>query len=250
MSQTVYNYRVYCTTEAGYVYKWDTVEPTTCPNNNGHSINSSLTTIVETISTSTIKAEENSDGYFETGHIVMNIPSGTPGATTEHDVTWPMDVMLWRTLVTPTSDMIGDIISVVAAPETTIGVVTSTVNIGETVLIVNSTVLTNIQRGFRVNLWDGVNKNVLGRCTAKDVNAGTITVETGTTNTFASESAVQIGVFTLKDINITDTATIDIGTKGFKGKTITSGTKMRVHYTNNSGTSKILKWRYEVYALG
>ena len=250
MATAVNYYRVYCNDEADYFYVWDTVEPTTCPNNNAHSINTSLTTIVETVSTNTFKAEEDTDGYFETTHVEMNIPSGTPGDVTEHDVSWPMDILLWRTLITPTSDMIGDTMSVVASPETTVGVATATVNIGDTVLNVNSTVTDNVWRGFLINLFDGVNKDFLGRCTDVDAGAGTITVETGTVNSFAAGSAVQIGVYTLKDIYIADTALIDIGTKGFKGKTVSAGMKLRVQYTNNSGTSKIIRWRPEYYSLG
>ena len=250
MSTEVNQYRVYCTVEADYFYVWDTVEPTTCPNNNTHAINASLTTIISTVSTSIVTAQENSDGYFETSHVVMDIPSGTPGALSEHDVSWPMDVLLWRTLITPTSDMIGDTISVVASPETTIGVLTAPVAIGATTFNVNSTVTDNIWRGFLVNIFDGVNKDFLGRCIAVDKIGGTITVETPTVNAFAAGSAVQIGVFTLKDIYISNTNTVDIGLKGFKGKSLTAGTILRVRYINNSGTSKTLRWRSEYYNDG
>lgn len=250
MSTTVYQYRVYCTTEAAYVTVWSTTEPTTCPNNNTHSINTSLTTIVNEISTSTIRAEENSDGYFETTHVIMNVPSGVPGDISQHDVTWPMDFLLWKTLITPSSDMIGDVITVIAAPETTIGVLTAPVAIGATTFNVNSTVTANIWRGFRVVLFDGVNKDILYRCTGVDKINGTITVDTATTHAFAAGSAVKIGVYVLKDIHVTDTQTIEIGAKGFKGKTLTVGVILRVYYVNNSGTSKVLKWRSEGYNMG
>ena len=250
MTTEVNKYRVYCNDEADYVYTWDFVEPTTCPNNNSHIINTSLTTIVETVSTNSVVAVEDSDGYFETEHITMNIPSGTPGDLSEHDVTWPMDFLLWRTLITPTSDMIGDSISAVASPETTVGVLTAPITAGTTVLNVNSTVTDNVWRGFLVNIFDGVNKDFLGRCTNVDSVAGTITVETGTTNSFAAGSAVQIGVFILKDIYIANTQTIDIGLKGAKGKSVTAGMILRVRYTNNAGTSKTLRWRVEGYNKG
>ena len=250
MATEVNQYRVWCNDEAAYVYTWDSVEPTVCPNNNTHIINTSLTTIVNTVATNRVIAEENSDGYFETEHITINIPSGTPGDLFEHDVTWPMDVLLWRTLITPTSDMIGDTISVVASPETTVGVLTAPVTGGDTVFNVNSTVTDNMWRGFLVNLSDGVNKDFLGRCINVDSVAGTITVSTAAVNNFAAGSAVQIGVFTLKDIYVADTSTIDIGLKGAKGKTVTAGMIMRVRYTNNSGTSKTLRWRSEIYNQG
>ena len=250
MTSEVNQYRVYCNDEADYVYTWDSVEPTVCPNNNTHTINSTLTTIVSTVATNTFKAEEDTDGYFETTHVEMNIPSGTPGDITEHDVSWPMDILLWRTLITPTSDMIGDTLSVVASPETTVGVLTAPVTGGDTTFDVNSTVTDNIWRGFLVNIFDGVNKDFLGRCIVVDKVAGTITVETPTTNSFAAGSAVQTGVFTLKDIFIADTSTIDIGSKGFKGKTVSANMILRVLYTNNSGTNKTLRWRPEMYNLG
>jgi hypothetical protein len=45
----VNKYRIYCNTEATHVYEWAESEPTDCPNNVGHSIDSSKTTIVDTI---------------------------------------------------------------------------------------------------------------------------------------------------------------------------------------------------------
>lgn len=258
MTTQVHKYCIWCDTESANVYTWATSTPTVCPNNNTHSINTNLTTIVETVSSNQVEvtsgkiiAQENSDGYFETSHIEMSISSGTPGAITPHDVTWPMDFLLWRTLFTPTADMVGDYISVVASPNTTIGVLTAPVTPGTTTFNVNSTVTANMMRGFLVNLYDGVNNNILGRCTNVNVGAGTITVQTATTNSFAAGTTyVQIGIYVLKDIFIADTSIIDIGLKGSKGKTITAGMILRVFYTNNSGTSKTIRWRYEGYLQG
>ena len=47
---TLYRYRIYCSTESLYVYTWAESEPSVCPNNNAHTITSSLTTIVDTVS--------------------------------------------------------------------------------------------------------------------------------------------------------------------------------------------------------
>lgn len=250
MAQTLNYYRIYCDTELQYVYKWDTEEPSTCPNNNTHTINVGSITILESISTATFRAEENSEGYFETTHVVVNIPIGTPGDITEHDVTWPMDITLWKTLLTPTSDMIGDSITVLAAPETTIGVCTVNANIGDTTITVNSTVISNIQRGFLVTLFDGVNKNICGRCTAIDTVNGTITFQTPLTHNFLAGTYVQISIYVINNLRIIDTNTVDMGAKGFKGKMINAGLILRIYYTNNSGTSKTVYWRPEYYANG
>ena len=248
MATEVNKYRILCTTESDYVYTWDEIEPTVCPNDAGHTIDSSSITIIETISTNTFKAEENSDGYFETSMITVNVSSGTPGDIVEHDVSWPMTVLLWRTLLTPTADMIGDSISVLAAPETTVGVLAAPVSIGDTTFTVNSTVTDNVWRGFLITIDDTVNKDVVGRCTAVDALAGTISVETPTSFAFSPGIPVKISIYVMKDIYIADTNTIDIGTKGFKGKTVDIGTILRIYYTNNSGTAKTVRWRPEYYA--
>jgi len=243
-------YRVYCTTESNYFITWSEIEPTVCPNNSLHSIDSNLTIITKTISTSIIKAEENSNGFFTTEHITNNISSGTPGEISEHDVIWPMDILLWRTLITPTSNMVGDVMNVLASPETIVGVLTSTANIGVNTINVNSTVTSNTSRGFLITLDDGVNKNILGRCTNVNTGDGTISFETSTINSFSIGTPVKISVYVLKDIYITDTNIIDIGLKGMKGKTVPAGMILRVYYTNNSGTSKTLRWRPEYYSIG
>lgn len=248
MTEEVNKYRLYCDTE-GYVYTWDTVEPTVCPNDSGHSISGPIT-IVETISVNKFTAVENSDGYFETSHVKMDIPSNLPETVTEHDVSWPMDILLWKTILTPTSDMIGDEINVVASPETTVGVVGAPVGIGDTVITVNSTVLENTMRGFLITLDDTVNKDVLGRCTNIDLNNSTITVETPTSYAYSPGTPVKISVYIIKDLYISDTNNVDIGAKGFQGKSLPAGTILRVYYTNNSGTSKVFRWRPEYYNLG
>ena len=242
-------YKLYCVDESRVVEVWTDIPPTECPNSSVHTID------LDSVRPSTqykdvFLAAENSDGYFETTHIEMNVPSGTPGDITEHDVSWPMNILLWMTLLTPTADMIGDLITVLAAPETIVGVVGALVNIGDTVLTVNSTVLENTMRGFLITIDDGVNKDVVGRCINIDGNTSTITVDTPTTYSFAPGTPVKISIYLLKGIYISDSNVIGIGSKGFKGKQVPAGTILRVYYTNNSGTAKTFRWRPEYYNLG
>jgi hypothetical protein len=46
---TLYKYRVWCTTENAWVFTWNNSTPTTCPNNNTHTITSTSTTIVDSL---------------------------------------------------------------------------------------------------------------------------------------------------------------------------------------------------------
>lgn len=45
----LFKYKVYCNTESAWTYVWSETEPTVCPNNNGHSIDISKTTIIDRI---------------------------------------------------------------------------------------------------------------------------------------------------------------------------------------------------------
>ena len=248
---TVNKYLVFCIDENDFFPIWSETEPTLCPNDHAdRSIDSARTLILETLDENIVKAEEHTDGYFESEHIRIDIPSGTPGDITEHDVSWIMNIILWKTYLTPTSDMIGDEISVLASPETTIGVLTAPANIGDTVINVNSTVIDNAYRGFLVTIDDTVNKDVVGRLSNIDSGNSQITFETPLSYAYAAGTPVKISVYVLKNIYISDTNIIDIGAKGFKGKGITAGTILRVYYTNNSGTAKTFRWRAELYNDG
>lgn len=50
MSRTVKNYRCFCNTESAYVYTWSTTAPTTCPNNNTHTIDPNSIVVVDSVS--------------------------------------------------------------------------------------------------------------------------------------------------------------------------------------------------------
>ena len=49
MGKILNRYRIWCSTENAYVYEWAETEPTDCPNNNGHTIDTNLTTIIDTL---------------------------------------------------------------------------------------------------------------------------------------------------------------------------------------------------------
>lgn len=50
MAKKVFKYRVYCETESVYTYTWGDSTPTTCPNNNGHTITTDTVSIVDRVS--------------------------------------------------------------------------------------------------------------------------------------------------------------------------------------------------------
>jgi len=242
-------YKLFCLSERQVVRKWATSPPTQCPNNSTHKIELDSVREDEKFE-GIVKASENSDGDFETTHITMQIPPGNVGDVSEHDVNWPMDILLWVTYLTPNNDMIGDEITVLADPERQVGGIIAPVNVGDTVLHVDPGAFAHIQRGYLVTLNDGSNKDVLGRIVALDSAAGTVTVENPTSFAFSPGTQFQRSVYVLKDIYVFTTETVRIGEKGFKGKLVPSGVNLRVCYKNNTGTAKTFRWRPEYYNMG
>lgn len=57
---TVYKYRVFCATDAKFEYVWGETEPTTCPTNSSHTINSTKTSIVDTCESNVVTVREES----------------------------------------------------------------------------------------------------------------------------------------------------------------------------------------------
>ena len=55
---TVYQYRIYCDTEADYVYTWAETEPTVCPNDSGHTIDTDSITIVDTVANDLVELKD------------------------------------------------------------------------------------------------------------------------------------------------------------------------------------------------
>lgn len=241
-------YKLFCITEEKVVKVWGP-KPTVCPHNSVHEIALDSVRVDENFN-NTIIAAENTYGDFETEPVNLIVPAGTPGDVTEHDVSWDMDILLWLSYLKPTSDMIGDSITVVAAPETTIGGVTAPISIGDTTISVNPGIFQYVKRGYLITLDDGVNKDVVGRCTAVDSINNTISFKNPTTYAFSPGIPVKMSIYIIKDMPVIDTDRIPIAQKGMKGKNVPQGTIIRVYYTNNSGTSKNVYWRPEYYNNG
>lgn len=51
---TFYKYRIYCDTDSKWEYIWDTVEPTVCPTNAGHTVNSNSVSDEDKVKSKTI----------------------------------------------------------------------------------------------------------------------------------------------------------------------------------------------------
>jgi hypothetical protein len=118
---TLYNYRLFCETENDYVYKWDTVEPTTCPHNNSHTIDPNSISIDGQVSTEQIIVREEripTGGNFQAMTMKLVVPGNSTGTIATH---WPFHVTAFGVNFITTNDHKGDIMNMYAGKDATVG---------------------------------------------------------------------------------------------------------------------------------
>lgn len=120
----VKQYRIYCTTDNKYITSWNTEEPTICPENNTHSIDTNATVIINTISKNNVIVEEETiptGGNFASRTITISAIKNTK---TNIDFWWPYPISALISQFNSAETHRGDNISMYVAPDTIIGVLT------------------------------------------------------------------------------------------------------------------------------
>jgi hypothetical protein len=248
---SVTKWRVYCNTEGVWSYGYkDTSEgsPTTCFNNTGHEIQENSQQELEVISTDTINAKIVEEyvptgGNFRCCGKKFNIPANS---TVTYTVSWPFNISVLQSFFTSSADMEGDVVDVVTAPNTIIGVLTAPVAIGDTVINVNTTVFQHLMVGYTLKLG---NSNVsLGYVLAIDENALTVTVQTPSPEAFsAGTTYVKTEVIGIHDLEIGAVPfRYIIGSSKTGGKHLPVNTTVNVTYTNNGNTQKTFRFQIEL----
>jgi len=253
---TTYLYRCFCIEEQVNVDIWGTTTPTYCTNPVAHTsraLDSDKITIVQTISQNTTTVEEASEGWFHSTVIMVDVPAGPTGAVYHQEVSWPADILLWNTTIfaNPDPALDGDMIDVIAGPDTTIGYILAPASIGNTTIVVSPTVLSIITRGIDISLTDGVNKDNLGYVRAINTSTNTVTFTNALAHVYNPGALVLFNLHNLRNVYVTHLiGKYDCGQKGIRGKRVPAGTILRLCYTSNSGLATKLACKIECYIMG
>jgi hypothetical protein len=243
MTDTVVkHYRVLCIEENKMVTVYGLEPPTLCPNDHAdRTIDHSRTIKSGQYSHKTVELQSGTPGNFQYTTIHFTIPAGTPGDVTDHDFSWPMDLMIWRTEFVPGTEHVGDMSSTIISPDQIIGILSADANIGDTELTINSEAFgfPNLTKGIEVMLDDTSNAENLGRIVGIDKVYFKIHVETPLTQNFAAGTNLCLNICIVKDIAISQSnRSIMIGAKGFSSINVPANTVIRFKYKNNDGLEK------------
>lgn len=232
----VSNYKIYCTTENIYVSGWGVVSPTTCYHNNTHTVNPNSVQIIDTISSNTFSVKEDKiEVSRNTTVYSISILDIAPGETKSVTYTFPIPVSLYSFIITPDATNKGDIYSIIAAENTTLGLIVADLAINDTSLIAPTAFLLYATVGYHVSITDGTNTQDLGLVLTKDMETGVITFQNPIQYIFlASNTLIRMTIKVLNQIRIGGAGVYKFFDDVIGGAPIPAATIAKFTYTNNS----------------
>ena len=174
-------------------------------------------------------------GHFKAEMWNMLIP-GTVGIHT-FDFSYPFIVSMLSFEHVGETDQVGDVFSILVAPDTVIGALTADATAGDTTFSASSTFM---ERAFPGELVS-VGGEALGYIVSLDQDAGTFTAQNAISTNMAAASPtyISITVEALLNIEIIETtANTTYGHSKIGGSPVPAGSTMRVVYDNKNGVAK------------
>lgn len=232
MSNTVNQYRLFCTSEGTNVYTWNTSTPTNCPNNNTHQINTNSITVVDTVSNlnANIVQAVGTGSSYQCYSYMLTIP---PNQTVFQKYSWPINVNIMTINFTTIESQFGDIIETFIAPHSTIGVITQNINIGDTTFHATSTFGKYLKLGYLIEITNGSQLIILGMCTSIDLTTNTFTTEIPANLFMALGCHLQITIQNIKFI-IGHGDNTKLATKHIGSSFLPANINVALQYQNNS----------------
>lgn len=178
------------------------------------------------------QVNNGTQGHFQSTVIDIYI-SGQTG-TTFVDYSFPFNISLFSSEWLVTKEQISDIAEFQLSPETVVGVLTSDVNEGDTVLNVNSTVVENLSIGF----WIAVNGDNLHRAIKINKENNQVTLEQPVSANFSAGSPIKMTIKIVPNWRFTAPGFCSVGESKIGASFIPAHTIMRLVYHNTTGTSK------------
>jgi hypothetical protein len=168
-----------------------------------------------------------------------------PNTLTTHTLTYPFPVTVLSATVQTAEENRGDFLSWYVSHNTVVGVVTSAVTAGTTVLPVSSTVVSMCFIGMKITLFDATHTDVMGFIVGISTENSTVTVSVAPTHDFAAGSYIRISVVYLDNVEIGHPLQMDLGQAKITGTYVPANTLLTCVYDNRSGGEKRIVGNFE-----
>jgi hypothetical protein len=247
MSKQVNRYRVFCQTENTFVYTWSDSKPTTCPNNNEHTIVDDFTLIVDTVSSTDVNISKSfvgTKGYYMMEGVLCHIPYSQRRYT--HDFIFPYSICVYGVIVLTSEQHRGDSLCIAVAPDTIIGYLIQNVAQGSNTYFVNETVLAYLIPGFFMSIsTNGVDFVECGKVITVNIETGQVVTNLNVPRAFSMGSYVALTIQTISNVQLTEPYKYELGYGTLAGKPIPANTIIRLIYNNSNGKAKDINITYE-----
>jgi hypothetical protein len=241
MSVTINKWRVWCTTESAYKYWWiesTLPTPTTCPTNTAHTVNTGLTMLVDKYDPNVVNINQEVTPTGGRYRFDSKAFTATADTTTLFSFSFPINISMLEGSFVSSDENRGDMWSWIVSENTTVGAITASVGIGDTVINVSSTVCTYASIGYEIRLFNGTISENLGRVLSIDTANHRVTMETASTQAFspATPTYVQMSVVFMRDCEFGSPWVYEYGSSKIKSSYIPANTVIKVYYTNRHAT--------------
>ena len=251
---TWYNWRVIITAtqQPAFILRLDTQgAPTIGPN--GEAIDTSQSRVVDYRKDNSISIQEMhtiTGQRYQIRHLKVIAAAG-PGVTTTYDASLPFDINLICVKNFITTDMGGDTVSWVIAPETIVGTLAQNSSISDTVFHVSSTVITNADISWRVRIIDSsnpANYEDVGTINSIDSANSTLTLSAGATQAHTSGDYIALTGIYCNALELPPKEFIlEMGLEIPRVAYVLANRVIRCEYTNNTNAQKTLYCYYSYY---
>jgi hypothetical protein len=237
-TQIVYQYQIYCNTEAGHVSGWTKTVPTTCFNNNAHSVNLNSVQIVDVIQNSEVTLKQDTiyiarTPFIEPIDILQTAPESTQ---TVNYVFSSLSSMYGFSIYSDTSN-IGDRITVAPNENTQIGLIASPITANDTTIYPPAAFFLYGSVGFTLVVSDGTNTDDLGMVKTINKDNGSVVVQNAAVHNFATNNTgTLMSYYTTKNFRIGCAGKLDFFSDIFGGTPVPAGTSVNFIYENTSTT--------------
>lgn len=261
-TKKINKYRVWCNDDSRWEELWldeNDGDPANCPTNATHVIDTTKTSVLETVSSQEVIATINEEvdsktgGHYQgsTQHFDMTGSNAVnQGEWFEGYFSFPIPVSLLTLSFTSFPMNENDIIELDVFPNFHYGThlagnapiqnLAANVGVGESTLIGDAVCMEVFKTGYFISITDGTNTEDLGRVTGVNTSTGAITTEFPTANAYLATTPTKL-LRTVKmgyNYKIQGTGRYALGQAKIGGSYIPAGTPFRFRYKNVTGGDK------------
>lgn len=179
--RSILYYRVYCTTESTNVFTWSEQVPTTCPNNNAHTIDESSITIIDSVKENNVNVIDEvppdgkplTQGRFRCNGLECEIPDSN---YVIKDFGWVYQICALSIRFNIEEENIGDYIDLYVVPNIKLGNINVAIEIGATVIPLTTQTFNACSVGMQLFIMDNTNTFFLGAIISKNTETNSITI--------------------------------------------------------------------------